>query len=145
MLRSRLLVSTLLAALSLGAFAPAVLGAGATTETYRLSFEHTDDHGYEAYHFDVDTVVHITTRPDGTTSISNNTKQIQTHTVGDVVVDVVESNMAEHSLVDGELVIQSHNGGHHRYTADGEACQTTAIFQVVDQELVLQQFQSVCH
>lgn len=46
MLRSRFLVSTLLAALSLGAFAPAIPGAGASTETHRLSGEHTDDHGY---------------------------------------------------------------------------------------------------
>lgn len=121
------------------------LAAGASTQTLHDAFQHTDEHENEAYIFDVETVVHITIRPDGTTSITNNTKQVQTHTVGGVVVDVITSNMSQHSLVEGEeIILVSHTSGHHRYSGAGEACQTTTVWQVVRNELVLEQFHSIC-
>ena len=136
-----------LIALSLGAaLAPGVLAAPATTETFREHFHDVDDHGDEAYIFDLEMVVHITTRPDGTASYTNNTRQVQTHTVGGVVVDIIESNMAQHSLwdADQEVTIQSHSSQHDRYAAGDDRCQTTIVWQVVDDELVVQHFKSVC-
>jgi hypothetical protein len=142
----RLLISSLLAVSALTALVPAALGARASTQTFRDSFQLTDEHENEAYVFDVETIAHITIRRDGTTSITNNTKQVQTHLVGGVVVDVIESNMAQHSLVEGEdIVLVSHTSGHDRYTGDGAACQTTTVWQVVDNDLVLVRFHSVCH
>ena len=128
------------------ALAPGVLAAPATTETFRERFQLIDDHGDETYIFDVEMVVHITTRPDGTASYTNNVRQVQTHTVAGVVVDVIESNMAQHSLWDAhqEVTIQSHSSQHDRYAAGDEGCQTTIVWQVVDDELVVQHFKSVC-
>jgi hypothetical protein len=141
----RLLITTLLAFTALATFAPAALGAGATTETFRDSFQLIDDHGDEAYIFDIDAVSHLTTRPDGTMSVSYNLKQVQTHTVLGVVADVIVSNTAQHSLYLGdEQTFVSHSSGHHRYSAGDESCQTTIVWQVVDDELVIQNFKSVC-
>ena len=145
MTRFRLISPALLALVLLGATVPAAAAARAETTTFRQAYQHTDDHGNEAYIFDVELVVHITTRPDGVMSYTNNTRQVQTHTVEGVVVDVITSNYAEHGLYDGEETIVSHNGGHDRYSAADETCQTTTIWQVVDGRLVVQQFHSVCH
>jgi hypothetical protein len=136
----------LIALALLAALAPGVLAAPATTETFRERFQLIDDHGDEAYIFDVEMVVHITTRPDGTASYTNNTRQVQTHTVAGVVVDVIESNMAQHSLwvAEQEVTVQSHSSQHDRYAAGDDRCQTTIVWQVVDDELVVQHFKSVC-
>ncbi len=141
----RPLISALLALVALAGFAPAALGAGATTQTFRDSFQLIDDHGDEAYIFDVEAVSHLTTRPDGTMSVTYNQRQVQTHTVGGVVVDVIISNSAQHSLSLGEdMTFVSHTSAHDRYRAGDDACQTTTLWQVVDNELVMQHFKSVC-
>ena len=141
----RVFAATILALAAVTSLASSTLAAGATTLTLHDSFQHTDEHENEAYTFDVQTVAHITIRPDGTTSITNNTRQTQTHTVGGVVVDVITSNMAQHSLVNrDETILVSHTSGHDRYSSDEGACQTTTIWQVIDNELVLAQFHSVC-
>ena len=145
MIRIRLFPAAVLALVMLAAAVPAASAAGAETTTFRQAYQHIDDHGNEAYHFDVEMVVHMTARPDGGMSYTNNTRQVQTHTVDGVVVDVITSNYAEHGLYDGEDTIVSHNGGHDRYSAADETCQTTTIWQVVDGRLVVQQFHSVCH
>jgi len=141
----RSLIGALLAVTALAAFAPAALGAGATTETFRETFQLIDDHGHEAYIFDIDAISHLTTRPDGTMSVTYNLKQVQTHTVLGVVADVIVSHSAQHSLYLGDdQTFVSHSSAHHRYTAGDQSCQTTIVWQVVDNELVIQHFKSVC-
>lgn len=141
----RLMITTLAAFLALTAFAPAAMGAGAMTETFRDSFQLIDDHGDEAYIFDIDAISHLTTRPDGTMSVTYNLKQVQTHTVLGVVADVIVSHSAQHSLYLGDdQTFVSHSSAHHRSTAGDQSCQTTIVWQVVDNELVMQHFKSVC-
>lgn len=141
----RSLIATLVAFSALSAFAPAASGAGATTETFRDSLQLTDDHGDEAYIFDIDAVSHLTTRPDGTMSVTFNLKQVQTHTVLGEVVDVIISHSAQHSLsVGDDQTFVSHVSSHDRYTAGDVSCQTTILWQVVDNEVVRQHFKSVC-
>ena len=145
MQKLRSLLATLVAFIALAAFAPAALGAGATTETFRDSFQLTDDHGDEAYIFDIEAISHLTTRPDGTMSVTYNLRQVQTHTVLGEVADVIVSNSAQHSLYLGEdQTFVSHVSSHDRYTAGDGTCQTTILWQVVDNELVMHHFQSVC-
>ncbi len=141
----RPLSATLVALIALAAFAPAAFGAGATTETFRDSFQLTDDHGDEAYIFDIDAVSHLTTRPDGTMSVTYNLKQVQTHTVLGVVADVIVSHSAQHALYLGDdQTFVSHFSSHDRYTAGDESCNTSILWQVVDNELVMHHFKSVC-
>ena len=141
----RALAAALVAVAAFLILVPSASATGATTETFRQTYTHVDDHGDEAYILDVEVVVHMTTRPDGTLSYTNNTRQVQTHTVHGTVVDTITSNYAEHGLYAGEDVVVSHTGGHDRYDAGEDACHTTTVWQVVDNELVVHQFKSVCH
>ncbi len=141
----RSLLVSVLGVIAVATLAPAAFAAGATTETFRDSFQFIDDHGDEAYIFDVEAVSHLTTRPDGTMSVTYNQRQVQTHTVRGEVIDVIISNSAQHSLSLGDdQTFVSHTSAHDRYTAGDEACQTTILWQVVDNELVMQHFKSVC-
>ena len=145
MFKIRSLTGTLVALIAIAVFVPTALGAGATTETFRDEFQLIDDHGDEAYVFDVVAVSHLTTRPDGTMSVTYNVRQTQTHTVLGVVADVIVSNSAQHSLSLGEgQTYVVHSSSHDRYTAGDQRCQTTIVWQVVNGEIVRQQFHSVC-
>jgi hypothetical protein len=145
MRKRRPLIPTVLAFIALVAFVPAVLAAGATTETFRDSFQLIDDHGDEAYIFDIDAVSHLTTRPDGVVSVTYNVRQVQTHTIGGVVADVIISNSAQHSVTLGEgQTLLMHTSAHHRYASGAETCQTTVLWQVLGDELVMHHFKSVC-
>ena len=51
----------------------------------------------------------------------------------------------QHSLSLGEdMTFVSHTSAHDSYRAGDDACQTTTLWQVVDNELVMQHFKSVC-
>jgi hypothetical protein len=78
-------------------------------------------------------------------SVTYNLRQVQTHTVLGEIADVIVSHSAQHSLSLGDdQTFVSHFSSHDRYTAGDEACQTSILWQVVDNALVMHHFKSVC-
>ena len=145
MTRRSLLRSTLLAGLLALMAAPAAL-AGAATDTIHESIRLVDDHGPgERYVIDLDAVFHTTLRPDGTYSVSMNARQVQTHEVDGVVVDVIDSSLHSHAIGVGEgEAVRMHSSGHHRYEGGGEVCLTSVVWQLIDGRVVVAHAETRC-
>jgi hypothetical protein len=142
----RLAAGLVLASVALGTVASTTFAAtGATTETFRVTHHEVEDHGYEQYIFDVVGIAHMTTRPGGVLSTTYNQRQVQTHVVNGVVVDVITSTSASHGiLLDEENFVLSHTTQHDRYHGPDGQCQTTIGWQYANGQLIFQHFKSVC-
>lgn len=143
---TRLALTTLLAIAAVGPLAQTSLAAGATTDTVHDTFRLIEDHApNEQYIFDVKAVGHTTIRPDGVQSLTYAVRQVQTHVLDGIVVDVISSSQAGHALLDGEDAVVVHTTLHARYEGDGMRCTTSTVWQFVKDELLVSHFASHCH